>query len=129
MLQNIYQQIKDGGVITLTGDLGAGKTTFVKKLAQLLGVDEFQVKSPTYNYIRQYPLSKDHSLFHLDLYRLEEIDEILLQEIEELYQNPRNIIAIEWPDRLGDHQPPDSIDLEIIYRSPEDREIRIQSPQ
>lgn len=90
--------IKNGGLILLYGELGSGKTEFVKGLAQKLGIENFNVKSPTYTYIREYPL-EERVIVHIDLYRLEEIDQFLAEEIMEKAENRDNIIIVEWADR------------------------------
>lgn len=82
-------QIKGGGVVCLYGDLGAGKTTLVQGIARGLGIKK-RVNSPTFVLIRQYK-----NIYHVDLYRLESAKELGL---EELWENPSNIILIEWPE-------------------------------
>lgn len=116
----IAGKVKNGGLIYLYGDLGSGKTAFVKGLAQALGIDHFTIKSPTYNYIRKYG-----NLYHIDLYRLDIIDELLGREIQELAHNKKNIIIIEWADKLGDLDLPRGISVMMKYHSEESREIEI----
>lgn len=124
--EEIAKKIKDGGVICLFGDIGAGKTTFTKGLAASLGIEKFTVKSPTYTFIRKYKANKNN-LFHIDLYRLQKVDELLLQEIEELTDNPSNIVVIEWADRMREHLPKKRIDITLTYRDEFSREIVYQT--
>lgn len=121
LAQEIAQKIKNGGILCLYGDLGAGKTTFAKALGQALGIDKFSIKSPTYTYIRRYL----DNIYHLDLYRLEAIDELLAQEIDELFQNTSNIIIIEWADRLKDNLPAKRLDIKLEYVDENSRKITI----
>lgn len=111
----IANKITNGGLVCLYGDLGSGKTTFTKKIADLLGIPDFKIKSPTYTYIRRYDLKPNQFFYHMDLYRLAEIDHILLQEIEEILENPKNIVMIEWPQRMEEHLPSKRINLYLEY--------------
>lgn len=98
-----------GAVITLTGDLGAGKTAFVQGLARGIGVpEEYYVTSPTYNIINEYP--GRFTLYHADLYRIADPDE--LEEIG-FFEIPGEggVLAVEWPERLTEGQL--SVDLSI----------------
>jgi tRNA threonylcarbamoyladenosine biosynthesis protein TsaE len=91
---------KNGLVIALTGDLGAGKTQFVKGIARGLGITA-RVHSPTFTVVNIYTGGR-LTLFHLDLYRLETKDQILSAGIEE-YLRPNGVAVIEWAERwFGD---------------------------
>ncbi|MBL4694213.1 tRNA (adenosine(37)-N6)-threonylcarbamoyltransferase complex ATPase subunit type 1 TsaE [Candidatus Gracilibacteria bacterium] len=120
----IAQKFSSGGILLLEGDLGSGKTTFTKELAHHLGFDKFEVKSPTYGYIRHYS-QKDKNLYHIDLYRLQGSDELLNQEIEEIAANPQNIIVVEWPQLLSEHLKKDAQKIKFSYESPTSRIIEI----
>jgi tRNA threonylcarbamoyladenosine biosynthesis protein TsaE len=96
--------------ILLFGDLGSGKTAFVKGLAKGLGIDDYQVKSPTYTFVREY-IHGSGMLVHIDLYRLEAIDNLLLEQIEEYNDKKGTLVVIEWADRLGDNTPDDRSDI------------------
>lgn len=111
-------KVKNGGIVCLYGNLGSGKTTFSKGIAHALGIDQFSIKSPTYTYIRQY-----ENFYHIDLYRLEEIDELLWQELNEILENPKNIVLIEWAEKLKDKLPNDRIDIELKYLDENSRQI------
>ncbi len=113
-----------GAAIALIGDLGAGKTHLVQGLAKGLSVpDEYYITSPSYTLINEYP--GRHTLFHVDLYRLErgaDLEEIGLLEI--LYGD--GVTAIEWADRLEEPLPPGHVTL-YMAAMPEEtlRQIRI----
>ena len=84
-------------VIALRGDLGAGKTTLARAVAQGAGV-QGDVPSPTYNLVFRYPAPRGVDLHHLDLYRLEHPDEVWELGWDELGRDG-DLVLIEWPDR------------------------------
>ena len=95
----IARRANAGLVIALSGDLGAGKTQFVKGLARGLGI-EARVHSPTYTLVNEYAGGR-LKLFHLDLYRLETREQILSAGIEE-FLKPDGVAVIEWAERIRD---------------------------
>ena len=90
-----------GEVICFSGDLGAGKTEFIKGLAIGLGIDN-RVPSPTFIIMRDYDLRDDKHFYHVDLYRLEENIERELTNlgITDLWGKEENIFAIEWAEKI-----------------------------
>ena len=94
-------------VIALTGELGSGKTTFVQGLAEGLGIKQ-RIISPTFILVRKYKIPISHQpltishLYHIDLYRLEENVEAEVRNLglEEIWQNPENIVVIEWAEKI-----------------------------
>src|SRR6476646_7563934 len=106
-----------GEVLLLFGDLGAGKTAFVRGLAEGLGVSRDEVSSPTFTLIQEYRGGR-LTLFHVDLYRIEdprEFDELGLDEIAE-----DGVLAIEWAERLP-QAPPHAIRISIEHADESDR--------
>jgi tRNA threonylcarbamoyladenosine biosynthesis protein TsaE len=87
---------RGGGVVHLEGDLGAGKTTFVRALLGALGVGE-RIKSPTYSLIESYRVG-DLDVHHLDLYRIADADELEWLGLGDLW-TPGALVLIEWPKR------------------------------
>ncbi len=101
--------LEKGSVITLEGDLGAGKTTFTKGLAQGLGVKRI-VTSPTFTIIKEY--SGRLKLNHIDAYRLEHSDEDIGFD-EYLYSDA--VTVVEWAQFISDYLPKELIEIEIKY--------------
>ncbi len=99
-------KVKGAVVFALTGDLGSGKTTFVKGLAKGLGITQI-ILSPTFILMRQYRISPSTSFFHVDLYRLESNIEKEMKNmgVDDLWSNKENIIAIEWAEKAKDFIP------------------------
>jgi tRNA threonylcarbamoyladenosine biosynthesis protein TsaE len=95
--RRLARRLAVGSVILLSGDLGAGKTAFVRGLAEGLGVDPAEVSSPTFTLIQEYRGGRI-PLWHVDLYRLNEAREIDDLGIEELSLG--GAVAIEWGERL-----------------------------
>ena len=107
-----------GDVILLYGDLGAGKTAFVRGLAEGLGVSRDEVSSPTFTLIQEYRGGR-LPLFHVDLYRIEdprEFDELGLDEIAE-----DGVLAIEWAEKLDARLKPSRYTNVRITHAPGDR--------
>ncbi|HEB13611.1 MAG TPA: tRNA (adenosine(37)-N6)-threonylcarbamoyltransferase complex ATPase subunit type 1 TsaE [candidate division CPR3 bacterium] len=88
-------------VLALKGELGSGKTTFVQGLAKGLGV-QGRVLSPTFLVVKEFELPHTNKtmLYHIDCYRLESSQELLDLGFKSIVANPKNIVVIEWADRV-----------------------------
>ena len=107
----IARLIEPGELILLKGDLGAGKTTFVRLLAGLLGIDERQVSSPTFALVHHYR-SGDVSLIHADMYRLGpggDVSDLGLYD----YLTGDDIVVIEWAEYLEEDLGLDGIEIHL----------------
>ena len=112
-----------GDVVLLHGQLGAGKTAFVRGLARGLGADAEEVSSPTFTLIQEYASGR-LPLFHVDLYRLEaaEVDDLGLDELI----GGEDVVAIEWAERWRD-RPHGAIDVTIEDEGEDRRRITIKA--
>lgn len=100
-------------IFALTGELGAGKTIFVQGFAKGLGVKD-KIISPTFVLIRQHPIPNTlRILYHIDLYRLEDIKSLVSLGLEEILQDPNNIVLIEWAEKAGELLPKDTVQIDI----------------
>lgn len=113
-------------VLNLEGDLGGGKTSFVRGLAEGLEVAG-PITSPTFVLSRRYPLEKGlfRNFYHLDLYRLSGRRKEPSIDLEEISGRPDHIAAIEWSERLG-RRKPEGLDLFFVFRDENTRKIRIR---
>jgi len=118
-------QLKPNDLITLYGDLAAGKTTFTKGVCEYLNADQ-PATSPTFTLINEY--IGDMPIFHFDCYRIKHPDEIIMLGFDE-YLEKDGIVLIEWPEQIASHIPADSIELYINYVDENTREIEIRSPR
>ncbi|HNL06539.1 MAG: tRNA (adenosine(37)-N6)-threonylcarbamoyltransferase complex ATPase subunit type 1 TsaE [Chitinophagales bacterium] len=107
----LLAQIGNRRIITFTGNMGAGKTTFIKVLCQQLGVVD-AVSSPTYSLANEYHTAKQEKVFHLDLYRLNDIDEAMHIGIEE-YLYADAYCLIEWAEIIVPLLPDDVVRVSI----------------
>lgn len=108
--------------VTLSGDLGAGKTTFVKAVAAAVGIDPAEVVSPTFGLVHEHA-SGDRRLIHADMYRLVDPDDLREIGWEDLAIGP-GWRLVEWPERIARHLPVDRLDVMIDILSPVARRLR-----
>lgn len=116
---------KDGAtVVALSGELGAGKTTFAQAMAAELGVQE-AVASPTFVIEKIYALSnqKWQRLIHIDAYRLHDAKELRAIGWDEIVADPGNLILIEWPEHIPDLVPPSARRVAITIQESDTRVI------
>lgn len=111
-------------VVTLSGELGAGKTTFVKGIAAALGVRE-HVTSPTFVIMKIYDLEGQvfDRLVHMDAYRLKGEQHLKVLGWHELLKDPKNLILIEWPERIEGGVPAGARSITFRYSGDDAREI------
>lgn len=114
-------------VIGLIGDLGAGKTTFTQAIAEALGVKE-KVSSPTFVIEKIYKLKEQGDfthMIHIDAYRLNDPEELISLGWDEIIENPKNIILIEWADNVEKILPKDTQKIFFKFIDEERREIKM----
>jgi tRNA threonylcarbamoyladenosine biosynthesis protein TsaE len=152
--RNFFDQLSvkadSATVVGLFGDLGSGKTTFTQALGKYLGIEEVMT-SPTFVIEKIYLLKNAkglsenplhltqtnrseevpevfedfEKLIHIDAYRLESGKELLSLNFEEIIKNPKNLILIEWPERVVDILPVDLIKINFKFITEFEREIEI----
>src|SRR5882724_3045198 len=129
--EEFAKTLKGGEILALHGDLGSGKTTFIQGLAKGLGINK-KIISPTFIIMRTYAVqvknqkSKIKNFYHVDLYRIENEKDIEGIGLLELMNDPENIIAIEWPEKIENLLPEKRNDLFFTYLDDQKREIIIE---
>ena len=121
--ERLAATLRPGDVVLLYGELGAGKTAFVRGLARGLGAPEADVSSPTFTIIQEY--AGRLVLYHVDLYRLEpkEVDDLGLDELV----SADGVVAIEWAERWHG-RPDDAIEVRLEHAGEDRRQIVVSRP-
>ena len=109
LAQNVESEKFPNMVICLNGELGSGKTVFVKGFAQSLGIDD-NITSPTFNLVKEY-VNGEMPLYHMDVYRLENGDDNSIGLND--YFNKGGITIIEWSDLIKDSLPDERLDIKF----------------
>lgn len=124
-LKNITPHRDGATIFGLSGDLGSGKTAFTKEVAHLLGIKKEEVTSPTFVIEKIYLIShKDFShLIHIDAYRLDSPEELLHLGWEDIRKDPKNLILIEWPEKVKTLLPSQTQYLSFIFVDENTRDI------
>jgi tRNA threonylcarbamoyladenosine biosynthesis protein TsaE len=107
--ERLGRLLEPGDVVCLSGDLGAGKTTLAQGIAAGLGVEE-PVSSPTFALVQEY--AGRAPVFHLDVYRLASLDELIDLGFPELW-HAGGVILIEWPEQIAPALPPDRLEIHL----------------
>jgi tRNA threonylcarbamoyladenosine biosynthesis protein TsaE len=120
--QQIAALLRPGDVVALIGELGAGKTRFVKAVAHACGVPLDEVNSPTFTLIHEY--EGRVRIRHCDTYRLRTAEEFADLSLDELFA-PDGIALVEWADRVVEYLPRDRLEIRIAIDSPTERTIEL----
>ncbi len=128
-VQNLVGKLpvrEEATTVTLTGDLGAGKTTFVQQLAKNLAVTE-TITSPTFVVMKQYDIENNDTKFtqliHIDAYRIEDSAEMTVLGFEGLLTQPKTLICIEWPEKIQELIPENAVQIELATTETEGERI------
>ena len=108
--------------IALIGDLGTGKTTFLQGFAKGLGIKE-KILSPTFLIMRKLPAVGGRIFYHIDCYRIKKAKEILDLGFKEMLAEPKNIIVVEWADKISSVLPKENIILNFYHLDINKRKI------
>ncbi len=125
LCQKFAKLLVGGELILLDGQLGAGKTTFVRFLLQALGVKE-TISSPTFTIMKEYKLKK-FDIFHFDMYRISNASEGAEFGLDEyIFDRKRNIVLIEWSSNIREILPKNVIKINITIIDENKRKIEIE---
>ncbi len=115
-------------VIALIGELGSGKTTFIKGFASGLKINK-KIISPSFLIFKEYPFlykKEKYTFYHWDLYRLNKKKEIFDLGFKKIIGDPKNIVAIEWADKIKNILPKNSFKIYFYHKSPKERKIELK---
>jgi len=117
---------KQAIILGLTGELGSGKTTFLKGFAKGLGIKE-KILSPTFIIMRKFSIS--HSFFqnfyHFDCYRIKKPKELLILDFKKIISNPKNIVCLEWVEKIKKILPKNNLIIKFDFINSKTRKITI----
>jgi len=116
-------------IFALQGNLGVGKTTFIQGVAKALKIKQ-KILSPTFVIIKDFTLPKNSNFskfYHIDCYRLNDPSEIIILGFKEIIKNPKNLIFIEWPERIKKLLPSNTVWIKFKAQDKNKREIIIKN--
>lgn len=127
--QEFLALMGDETVYTFEGEMGAGKTTFINALCRALGVEEDPTGSPTFSIINEYRSDTTAELiYHFDLYRIESLEQAFDIGVED-YLDSGALCLIEWPDRIDDILPDDTVRVKIDVLDDGSRQLTVNTPE
>lgn len=117
-------------VISLVGDLGAGKTTFTQELGKMLGISE-SIVSPTFMIMKSYKVEHEQFdvLTHIDAYRFESEEEACPLQLAEVLKRSRSIVCVEWPERISSYIPKTAVSVSITILEEGSRQVIVEYPE
>lgn len=118
----LMELLPDGALVALYGDLGAGKTCFVRGMAHVAGASAL-VSSPTFTIVHEYPGARP--IFHLDLYRITEPRQAFDLGYEELFTPPTGVCVVEWAERAGELLPRRRVEVTLRHIDKNSRAVEI----
>jgi len=121
--------LKGGDVLALSGELGAGKTTLVRALAEALGVDMDGVSSPTFVLVNEYPNQNGPDLVHVDAYRAASAEDLESSGLDLSLSNPGSVVVIEWAERVAELLPADTLFVTLSHAEGGGRLAEIRAPR
>jgi tRNA threonylcarbamoyladenosine biosynthesis protein TsaE len=127
LVNPIIDMLKSYQVFCFLGDLGAGKTTYIKSICRELGVKD-EMSSPSFSIVNEYKTAHGETLYHFDLYRLKNEAELIDIGWYD-YLNEESSLFIEWPDKAENVMPEDAVYVQIEIEADSTRKITIQKPE
>jgi len=122
--KDFAKKIKPGSLVAFFGELGAGKTTLIKSIANHFGASQDDVNSPTYVYVQTYETTP--KIHHFDLYRLKNKNDFISMGFEEYFEE-ESICLIEWPERISSLLPKNTIQVHLDVVDQKRRKISWKS--
>ncbi|MFZ1530050.1 MAG: tRNA (adenosine(37)-N6)-threonylcarbamoyltransferase complex ATPase subunit type 1 TsaE [Ferruginibacter sp.] len=121
--ENFWQQCGQRKVFAFHGQMGAGKTTFIRALCDAKGVED-AVGSPTFSIINEYRTAAGEKIFHMDLYRLKDEEEAVNAGVEDCF-NSRALCLVEWPEKAPGIFPEETVHCRLEIAPNNKRKLKI----
>lgn len=122
--RTFLETIGDSTHVAFYGDMGAGKTTFIRQIVALLGLDSNEAaNSPSFSIVNEYP-TEAGTVYHFDFYRLDSLEEALDIGIED-YFDSGNLCLMEWPERVIPLLPEDTVTVKLTVNDDDSRTLTI----
>lgn len=120
--QELARELGPGSNIYLSGELGAGKTTFTRALLEALGSDK-PATSPTFALVNQHKLNHDQRAWHVDLYRLDNPEDVFSLGLLDAISDPLTTVIVEWPEKGDPILPKPDVHLHFSHHTPDTRVV------
>lgn len=120
----ILERSRRVGVVAFYGEMGAGKTTLIREICLLLGVSD-TVTSPTFAIVNQYVSEGGEPVYHFDFYRIDKIEEAFDMGYEEYFYGG-DLCLVEWPEKIEQLLPDDTMRVKIEITGPDSRRITLE---
>jgi tRNA threonylcarbamoyladenosine biosynthesis protein TsaE len=125
--RELASTLKNARMVILRGDLGAGKTTLVKGIAEgLQAASRDDITSPTFTLIHEFR-GPDVTLYHVDLYRIETERELLALGLDELFAEPGNLVLLEWGEKFPRFQQERDVEINVQQTNEFERKIAVKA--
>jgi tRNA threonylcarbamoyladenosine biosynthesis protein TsaE len=127
-IETVKVGLQDSAIVLgLSGNLGGGKTTFLQGFAEGLGIKE-KILSPTFVILKHFkiPNSKFTDFYHIDCYRINNPEEILDLDWQKIILNPKNIVAVEWPEKIKKFLPKETLFVDFKFIDENTRKISLK---
>ena len=121
----VVKMLQDFPIVCFNGEMGAGKTTFIKVICEQLGVED-DMSSPTFSIVNEYRDRRDQSIYHFDFYRVESLREAIEIGVEEYFYSG-DVCFIEWPEMINHLIPEQHLEINIKLAGDFGREITIST--
>ena len=121
--KKLLKYTRDKKILAFYGSMGAGKTTIIKAICEVLGSADI-VSSPTFTLVNEYKTTAGESLFHIDFYRIKKQEEVFDFGVEE-YLSGESYCFMEWPELVEEILPPETVKIRIVADDDEQRTLSV----
>lgn len=125
VVQEVWKVLQHSKVVVLKGEMGAGKTTFVSAMSRYLDITD-EISSPTFSIVNEYgSVHSDSRILHMDLYRVDDINELIDMGMEEMLESGYDLIFIEWPQLAAPFLPAGTLQVQLEKTGADTRRLEV----